>query len=52
MFLFINILFFSCVCLFVPGVYVIKIIIIILVNFDFHFLSTKETQQAEIFIVR
>ena len=27
---FLNILFFSCVCLFVPGVYVIKIIIIII----------------------
>ena len=29
LFFFLNILFFSCVCLFVPGVYVIKIIIII-----------------------
>ena len=27
--MFLNILFFSCVCLFVPGVYVIKIIIIL-----------------------
>ena len=38
MFLFINILFFSCVCLFVPGVYVIKIIIIITVKHDLQFL--------------
>ena len=33
--MFLNIVFFSCVCLFVPCVYVIKIIIIIILSSDY-----------------